>query len=263
MPVMIATVRPIVLALMLALSAAGTAAAIDVDLTPAQIDAALAIARGTEAERTAFHAPYIRAINEAVVERVELVSEFRRVVLIAEDRARKGDRMFGYSASQAQKALAPWNRRVSVIARLRFHPQNTYVSVPDYTAALIAPDGRRITSETLTRVARWTTRLDGPPAVPPPQTPAVPRGNTLLGATVVGRFDLEMLDPSGAYELVVGLSGEDLARRLARIGYSVSRQTGSHMRLTTTEPTQHHVTIPKHDALRDGASGKAAPRIRR
>jgi hypothetical protein len=28
----------------------------------------------------------------------------------------------------------------------------------------------------------------------------------------VGRFDLEMLDASGAYELVVGLSGEDLAR---------------------------------------------------
>jgi predicted RNA binding protein YcfA (HicA-like mRNA interferase family) len=48
------------------------------------------------------------------------------------------------------------------------------------------------------------------------------------------------------------ISGEDLARRLIRIGYSVTRQTGSHMRLTIAVPTQHHVTIPKHDALRVG-----------
>ena len=48
------------------------------------------------------------------------------------------------------------------------------------------------------------------------------------------------------------VSGEDLARRLARVGYSIVRQTGSHMRLTTTWPAQHHVTIPKHHALRLG-----------
>lgn len=48
------------------------------------------------------------------------------------------------------------------------------------------------------------------------------------------------------------VSGEDPARRLVRLGDSISRQTGSHMRLTTAEPTQHHVTIPKHDALRVG-----------
>ncbi len=47
-------------------------------------------------------------------------------------------------------------------------------------------------------------------------------------------------------------SGDELAQRLKRIGYSVTRQTGSHLRLTTTEPTQHHVTIPRHQALRTG-----------
>jgi predicted RNA binding protein YcfA (HicA-like mRNA interferase family) len=36
------------------------------------------------------------------------------------------------------------------------------------------------------------------------------------------------------------------------LGYSVTRQTGSHMRLTTQERGEHHITIPRHDALRVG-----------
>lgn len=48
------------------------------------------------------------------------------------------------------------------------------------------------------------------------------------------------------------LSGEDLAKALKKFGYRVSRQTGSHMRLTTQEQGEHHVTIPMHPALRIG-----------
>ena len=48
------------------------------------------------------------------------------------------------------------------------------------------------------------------------------------------------------------LSGHDLARRLRPYGYEVTRQVGSHMRLTTQELGQHHVTIPAHDELRVG-----------
>jgi hypothetical protein len=168
------------------------------------------IRSGTPRELTSFNQPYRIVVTQAPVDYAEIVTPFRRIVLAGIGRAATGDRGFGQK--QAIDLLAESGERLDIYVEMTFHPQNTYVSVPDYTAALIAPDGRRITSETLTRVARWTTRLDGPPAVPPPQTPAVPRGNTLLGATVVGRFDLEMLDPSGAYELVVGLSGEDLAR---------------------------------------------------
>jgi predicted RNA binding protein YcfA (HicA-like mRNA interferase family) len=36
------------------------------------------------------------------------------------------------------------------------------------------------------------------------------------------------------------------------LGYRVTRQTGSHMRLTTTEGGEHHITIPRHDPLRLG-----------
>jgi len=48
------------------------------------------------------------------------------------------------------------------------------------------------------------------------------------------------------------LSGPELAKALARVGYRVSRQTGSHMRLTAAVPTEHHVTIPAHDPLKVG-----------
>ena len=48
------------------------------------------------------------------------------------------------------------------------------------------------------------------------------------------------------------LSGTDLAKTLARVGYQVTRRSGSHVRLTTDTPSQHHVTIPAHDSLKVG-----------
>ena len=48
------------------------------------------------------------------------------------------------------------------------------------------------------------------------------------------------------------VSGHDLARRLKPYGYDVTRRVGSHMRLTTRERGEHHVTIPAHDELRVG-----------
>jgi len=48
------------------------------------------------------------------------------------------------------------------------------------------------------------------------------------------------------------LSGSDLAQALRKFGYRVTRQTGSHLRLTTTEHGEHHLTIPQHNPLRIG-----------
>ena len=48
------------------------------------------------------------------------------------------------------------------------------------------------------------------------------------------------------------VSGEDLARLLAQVGYHPTRQTGSHIRLTTKVPGEHHITIPKHYSLKIG-----------
>jgi len=48
------------------------------------------------------------------------------------------------------------------------------------------------------------------------------------------------------------LSGHDLAASLAVLGYRVTRQTGSHLRLTTRERGEHHITIPVHSSIRMG-----------
>ncbi|MDD4933503.1 MAG: type II toxin-antitoxin system HicA family toxin [Methylacidiphilaceae bacterium] len=48
------------------------------------------------------------------------------------------------------------------------------------------------------------------------------------------------------------LSGTDLIKRLGRLGYVVTRQSGSHLRLTSTEHGEHHITVPRHDPLRVG-----------
>ena len=48
------------------------------------------------------------------------------------------------------------------------------------------------------------------------------------------------------------LYGIELAKMLFRYGYINSRQTGSHIRLTTLNPSEHHITIPDHRPLRVG-----------
>lgn len=48
------------------------------------------------------------------------------------------------------------------------------------------------------------------------------------------------------------VSGAQLVKALAALGYRVTRQTGSHIRLTCESPGQHHVTVPNHDSLRLG-----------
>lgn len=48
------------------------------------------------------------------------------------------------------------------------------------------------------------------------------------------------------------ISGRELATALERYGYTVTRQTGSHLRLTTQVGGEHHLTIPSHLHLRIG-----------
>jgi predicted RNA binding protein YcfA (HicA-like mRNA interferase family) len=49
------------------------------------------------------------------------------------------------------------------------------------------------------------------------------------------------------------MGGEDLAALLGKYDYQITRQTGSHMRLTSTSRgLEHHVTIPEHKPLRVG-----------
>jgi len=49
------------------------------------------------------------------------------------------------------------------------------------------------------------------------------------------------------------VGGEELANLLGKYGYRLIRQTGSHLRLTSSaKGTDHHLTIPRHRPLRVG-----------
>lgn len=48
------------------------------------------------------------------------------------------------------------------------------------------------------------------------------------------------------------LSSQKLIKALGRFGYVVDRQTGSHIRLTTEENGEHHLTVPAHDPIKIG-----------
>ena len=48
------------------------------------------------------------------------------------------------------------------------------------------------------------------------------------------------------------ISGQDLAKLLKVLGYEVSHQTASHIRLTTQQKGEHHITIPAHKPLKVG-----------
>ncbi len=48
------------------------------------------------------------------------------------------------------------------------------------------------------------------------------------------------------------LSGQQLVQLLKRFGYQVTRRSGSHIRLTTFEGGEHHITVPAVEPLRVG-----------
>ena len=48
------------------------------------------------------------------------------------------------------------------------------------------------------------------------------------------------------------VSSIELIKALKKLGYKVSHQTGSHIRLSTEENGEHHLTIPAHNPLKIG-----------
>jgi len=46
------------------------------------------------------------------------------------------------------------------------------------------------------------------------------------------------------------LDGNQLAQALSKFGYEIIRQTGSHIRLTTQQQGEHHITILSHSPLK-------------
>ena len=48
------------------------------------------------------------------------------------------------------------------------------------------------------------------------------------------------------------ISGVELVGALRVLGYTLTRQKGSHMRVTTQEGGEHHEVIPAHNPIKTG-----------
>ncbi|MEJ7672928.1 MAG: type II toxin-antitoxin system HicA family toxin [Chitinophagaceae bacterium] len=48
------------------------------------------------------------------------------------------------------------------------------------------------------------------------------------------------------------ISSKELIKLLKKFGYQITRQKGSHIRVTTTQQGEHHITVPNHDPIRLG-----------
>jgi hypothetical protein len=120
-----------------------------INLAPSDRDLARALQIGSGDERTRqrFHAQYIIPGNNATVEQLEVVTPFRRVVSITEEHSRLGDWIFSHGGiAPAKAALEAWRNKLSIVARLRFHPQNTLIGIPDCEIRVgpLAPGGAAV-----------------------------------------------------------------------------------------------------------------------
>jgi hypothetical protein len=126
------------------LLAPASTAAIDEVLTESDMAYALSIANGSEASRAVFHAPYHIDISDPTIEAVEVITEFRRLVLAAERELEAGNWMIGRGGFDPKgrtlkDILRPLVGQVSIRARLRFHPQNNYATAPAFDILLGEP----------------------------------------------------------------------------------------------------------------------------
>jgi len=168
-------------------------------LTPiGQAELALAenVARSSDAERARFHSAYVFSGPEPTVDRIEIVTVFRRAVLAGEERLRLGDHMFGIRV--LDQAIKPWHDKVTIRAELRFHPQNVLVSVPQYT--VVVGTGGRDLIEPLetTRAPAFALRTDKE------------KGTPIVGATIESAFPASAFGQS-MWPVRLVLDGQDVA----------------------------------------------------
>lgn len=175
------------------------AAPIQVGLDSAAIAEAVRIGRADgPTVLEPFHAAYRVDVDDPVVRRVEIVSEFRRVVQLTEERERLRDAT--WDAARAAEAARGVRGLLDLVVSLQFNPRNTYRSMPAYSVVLYD------------RAAGKITPIDGRTQQAYVGGQPAPPGTPILSATVSATFDATRLDPSGQYLAGILLDGREVRR---------------------------------------------------
>jgi hypothetical protein len=169
----------------------------------AAIARAVALGRSSDpAARQRFHDAYVIPLNDSLLDRLEVVTEFRRVVLATEDRARAGDVDWG--PRQAADMLQPWRDKITLILHVSFPPNNTYRVMPRFDIVLYGRPqtgaARRIEPLDLLETPRYIADQPAPPGTP------------ILAGVVRATFGTRDLDPRSVYLTGLAFEGRELRR---------------------------------------------------
>jgi hypothetical protein len=110
--------------------------ALVLSMSGGDIERAQQVARSRDSERAQFHRRYVFDLHDATITQIEVITEFRRLVLVTEEHIFRGDWLFSRSARAAEQVLAPSRGIVTIRALVRFNPLNTYIAPPPYQLAI-------------------------------------------------------------------------------------------------------------------------------
>jgi hypothetical protein len=111
----------------------------------------------------------------ATIEQAEIITEFRRAVLLVRDRALDGD--FAFRDARLAKAITPFKGLIAFIVRVRLHPLNTFVKVPAYDLYVsTGPRSPPIPAKDLKRDPIYALGPPGSPLVGARLEASFPRG---------------------------------------------------------------------------------------
>jgi hypothetical protein len=141
-----------------------------------------------EALFTAFNRGYEMTPGE-LIDRAEIVTEFRRAVLIVREHANRADLTF--SEHELSKEMEPVATAISFIVQARLHPLNTYSNAPAYGLYIeTGPRSKPLAPKPFTREPVYAPGTAGP-------------GRTILAVRLEGRFEREDITAAAAPALVI------------------------------------------------------------
>jgi hypothetical protein len=167
--------------------AVGAGAAARQALDEHALSQALTLGRGQRFdELQRFHAGYHVQPGAGIVTELDVITLYRRAVLLAEGSARLGER---WTTRDLARALAPHADSVAVHANVRLHPHNTFVTAPPYSIELRGPADRQVAPVHVNRV--------------PLYPPRAPRGAAMSAVSVEAVFDVRVVEMPDCCEVVI------------------------------------------------------------
>lgn len=128
------------------------------DLTAQEIGHAMRLGRSSDTERARFHALYQIPVAEPFVESLDVVTEYRRMVLIAEERFAAGDWAFTTDARAGAEALRPWRQKLAIRMRVRFRPTDLYTKGLPAVSIIVGPSTAQVLPLSMTTDPQYALR---------------------------------------------------------------------------------------------------------